>query len=330
VTITDGGALSVVGSVIGTTVGLSGSSIDILGSVSGPSSVLLTANPGSITEAGSVTSALLTGSAGTSAVLTGSNTISSFGPFSVSFGTINLVNSLPLTINGPLSANRIAISATDSISLTSALSTGAVTNGGGASFTLMPAANGNSSFQAATDILPMNGSSASLTVTMPSKGGNIDFTNLDGPSTDIVLNLGGGSAAGKIDVGNLTVNGSGGTVTFTGSTVQGFSGSAAAAAAQSNPPNNPAYLVNGCEIGVGCVTTLLSGLAAGVTVSSGIGKIVDALIDDATTAAFQDSQQDSLRGLPFLNPMRDLAGGPLRDRQNDPDLLLPNVSEKDY
>ena len=59
-------------------------------------------------------------------------------------------------------------------------------------------------------------------------------------------------------------------------------------------------------------------------------QIVDALIDDATTAAFQDSQQDSLRGLPFLNPMRDLAGGPLRDRQNDPDLLLPNVSEKDY
>ena len=43
-----------------------------------------------------------------------------------------------------------------------------------------------------------------------------------------------------------------------------------------------------------------------------------------------NATQNSTPGLPFLYPMRDLANGPLRDRQDDPDLLLPNVSEKDY
>jgi hypothetical protein len=54
------------------------------------------------------------------------------------------------------------------------------------------------------------------------------------------------------------------------------------------------------------------------------------LVDDASIAPFQSSQETNPRGVPVLNPMRDLFSGPLRDRQDDPDLLLPNVSEKDY
>ena len=69
----------------------------------------------------------------------------------------------------------------------------------------------------------------------------------------------------------------------------------------------------------------------GNTVSSGLYTNVTTLAEDAATAPIQAAQQQSsTRGLPILNPMRDLSNGPLRDRQEDPDLLLPNVSEKDY
>ncbi len=71
-------------------------------------------------------------------------------------------------------------------------------------------------------------------------------------------------------------------------------------------------------------------LAQGVSVSSGISNIVSSLIEDAGIAPFQSAQETNPRGVPILNPMRDLSSGPLRDRQDDPDLLLPNVSEKDY
>jgi hypothetical protein len=58
--------------------------------------------------------------------------------------------------------------------------------------------------------------------------------------------------------------------------------------------------------------------------------IVSSLIQDATAGLVQSGQEANPRGVPILNPMRDLSGGPLRDRQSDPDLMLPNVSEKDY
>jgi hypothetical protein len=89
-------------------------------------------------------------------------------------------------------------------------------------------------------------------------------------------------------------------------------------------------LVNGCEIGVGCTSLTPVLLAQGVSVSSGISNVVTSLLEDVSTDPFQNSQQSGPRGVPVLNPMRDLASGPLRDRQDDPDLLLPNVSEKDY
>ena len=182
-------------------------------------------------------------------------------------------------------------------------------------------------------------------VSMPPQGGNVGLTNLNAPGTELLLNLGSGNASGQVNVGSLFVLGAGGQVNFTNSTVQGFTGSAAALAAQSFPPANPAYLVNGCEIGVGCDHRCLRQprrrpaatsdntwelLAQGVSVSSGISNIVSSLIEDASVAPVQSAQETNPRGVPILNPMRDLSGGPLRDRQSDPDLLLPNVSEKDY
>jgi hypothetical protein len=102
VTITDAGALGVLGGVTGTTVNLTGASIGISGTVSGPASATLTANSGGITETGSVNTALLTGSAATSASLTQpGNLVGALGAFSTSSG-FALTDDKALVVAGPV------------------------------------------------------------------------------------------------------------------------------------------------------------------------------------------------------------------------------------
>jgi hypothetical protein len=307
---------------------------------------------------GSLVARALTGSAGSSSgvTLTSDNVISFFGPFTATSGAIELMDSIPLTINGALTARLIFITATGSISLASDITTGGLASLttvptdplaslGGALFFVAPDLNGNSSFTASTSVSSLSDTGTLLFVSMPPQVGNVGLTNLNAPDTELLLNLGSGNASGQVNVGSLFVLGAGGQVNFTNSTVQGLTGSAAALVAQSFPAANSAYLINGCEIGVGCgsiigppqrppesLSPLLSPelLAQGVSVSTGISNIVSSLVDDASIAPFQSSQETNPRGVPVLNPMRDLFSGPLRDRQDDPDLLLPNVSEKDY
>ena len=346
--VTDTGAASTLALTTGT------GDITLAGNVSATNVVDLN-SAGEINQTGgSLAAHTLTGSAATIANVAGANNhISFFGSFTAPAGAIVLADAVPLTIDGPLIARAIGITATGSITLASditigglpsftttiptVLTTDLLASGGGASFTVLPDTGGNSSFTANARVLSLSGTRTSVFVTMPAQGGNVDLTDLNAPSTDFVLNLGSGNASGQVVVGNLAVLGAGGHVNFTNSTVQGFTGSAAALAAQSFPPANPLYLVNGCEIGVGCNPTNpgprtgpLGLLAQGVSVSSGISNIVSSLITDASVAPIQSTQEANPRGVPILNPMRDLSGGPLRDRQSDPDLLLPNVSEKDY
>ena len=153
---------------------------------------------------------------------------------------------------------------------------------------------------------------------------------LNAPGPCFVLNLGSGNASGQIDVGGLLVLGTGGQVNFTNSTVQGLTGSAAALAGVSVPPANPKDFLDGCVIGVGCgapppqvppplppipPVVQLPPILQGVSVSSGILNIVSSLIEDASAGLVQSGQEANPRGVPILNPMRDLSGGPLRDRR---------------
>ena len=215
---------------------------------------------------GSLAARTLTGSAGSSAgaTLTSDNAISFFGPFTATLGVIDLVNSVPLTMDGALTARLIFITATGPISLAGDITTGGLASFttvptdplaglGGAFFIVLPDAGGNSSFAANSNVASLDGTGTVMFVSMPPQGGNVGLTNLNAPGTELVLNLGSGNASGQVNVGSLFVLGAGGQVNFTNSTVQGFTGSAAALAAQSSPPANPAYLVNGYEIGVGCL-----------------------------------------------------------------------------
>ena len=240
--------------------------ITLEGSVSATNVVNLV-SAGAIDQIGGFLAArTLTGSAGSSAgaTLTSDNAISFLGPFTATSGVIDLTDSIPLTINGALTARLIFITATGSISLASDITTGGLANLttvptdplaslGGAFFSVLPNASGNSSFAANSNVASLDGTGTVMFVSMPAQGGNVGLTNLNAPSTELLLNLGSGNASGQVNVGSLFVLGAGGQVNFTNSIVQGFTGSAAALAAQSSPPANPAYLLNGCEIGVGCI-----------------------------------------------------------------------------
>ena len=122
VTITDSGLLTITGSVLGTTVDLTGSNIDIPGSVDGPSSVSLKATPGGINETGSLATGLLTGSAATSATLSGAtptaNLISNLGPFTDTSGGFSLATAGPLTVAGAVTTKgNVSLQATGDLSI---------------------------------------------------------------------------------------------------------------------------------------------------------------------------------------------------------------------
>jgi len=325
------------------------------GTLTSPGTVNLTVT--AITEPnGGITAAMLTGNGGASAVLNGRNRVNALGAFTTNPGSFVLNDLVPLVIDGPLSANLINIQAPGSITLAGDVATAAATSGG-ATFVVGPDLSGNATFAqtGTSNIAPLGSGNAAVEVdTNQAQTSLVAFNNLVGPHADLVLQLGNGVASGTVDAGSLFVHGAGGSAVFFKSVVSGQSGPAAAAAARyglpgnMTPSQNPAYQMNDCTIGatvcspVHVTSTIMGtrtdnilqanpvGGQAVATVSIGVSNIVSSLIDSVAAGAPQTSQQIDLRGVPLVNPMRDLANGPLRDQQADPDLLLPNVSEKDY
>lgn len=179
-----------------------------------------------------------------------------------------------------------------------------------------------------------------LTITAP----GVIFGDFIGPGSRVTLNLQSGTASGTLDVGALQINGQGGSVNFTNSTIGNVSGQPAAGRATISPATNANYQLNGCTIGLAtCMAVVATTTVtppstvaqtpgpdrAAIAVSDGIANIVASEINAVSLGAIAQSRRSD-RSLPVINPMRDLSGGPLRNRQDDPDLLLPNVSEKDY
>jgi hypothetical protein len=113
VTITDAGVLTVTGSISGSATALTGSSINILDPVQSPGSItaadtlVLTATSGTITETGSITTALLSGSATGDATLTGTNRIANLGDFTAA--NLALADTSALTVTGSVAAATIAL-----------------------------------------------------------------------------------------------------------------------------------------------------------------------------------------------------------------------------
>ncbi len=384
--------------------------------------------------------------------LGGANQISSLGSFQAN--TIYVNNSSGLSINGALSAGTIIINAVGILALSGQLATGSIFSNAGAQLTVSGDSFGNATFTtiagSAAGAAPLTGyTTADLGIVLTGQGNNANFAGgLNAPQDNLTLNIGSGFATGNLNVANLFVNGSGGSTSFTNSTVQGQTGSQAAAVSfQSGTTLSSNYLLNGCVIGsptcamatvttpvvttpvtttpvvttpvvttppvdttapvatppvdttpatpapvttspvaappapiiitapapeptpapppaaiaptqtaptttaptttaptTTAPTTTAGALAAaggltaeqgeaiattGNDAAAGVSAIVAAEVNTASVAITQ-SQRAQPRGVPVVNPLRDLANGPLRNRQDDPDLLLPNVSEKDY
>ena len=258
-------------------------------------------------------------------------------------GSIGQAATAPLLNVATLSAAAPSVSLTAPGNAVATLGAAGVSGG---SFSLADA-------QALTVAGPLLASS--LVLTAP----QVAFTGLDASGSSVTLDLGNGTAAGRVNVGALTLNAQGGSSNFTNSAVGGVTGGPAAAQASISPVANAAYTLNGCPIGVpncgvamgsgsgsgtsggGSGTSTMGGgstlsaasLAAAVRIADSVSiGIANVVASETNTVRFGivDPAAELRTALPLVVPLLDLVRGPLRDRQADPDLLLPNVSEKDY
>ncbi len=138
----------------------------------------------------------------------------------------------------------------------------------------------------------------SITLKPNSSSSTLQFSSggLDAPHTWLILNVGIGQASGRIDVEALDFGYilPPGKADFTNSTINGFTGDAAAAAAFIEPQPNANFRVDGCPIhSVNCVLL-------------------------------------ATQGVPTTNPANDINLGAPLNTQNPEDLVLPVVSDERY
>ena len=150
------------------------------------------------------------------------------GPLAVTGGTLTLNDESGLTINGPLAADFLNISAVGRITLAGNIATlgapltqqsGATPAPAGSTLTVVAEQTNFGTVaqfvQTGTSMLtdPPN---TTLRIQLPATGGTATFANLVGPGADLVLGLGSGTATGAMQVAGLLVLGAGGSANLTG------------------------------------------------------------------------------------------------------------------
>jgi hypothetical protein len=341
--LTNGQSLTVTAPVDPTTITLTVAGNLALNSSLTAGTVVLNAS-GAITQGGSgqIIATTLTGSA-QSAQLTGPNQLTTLGNFQTQ-GTLALTNTGDLGLSGTIAATTLNLNTGGAITQTSgALTTGSLNAaaGGGLSLgiggtasigaigtlaapsiTLSTAGplvlSGNSISantatlqslsgtlqQLGTTILqPYSGSTASF---RPAAGGLTSFNSLSAPAVDLTLALGSGRATGRLVANSLALEASGGSATLTG-TVAGLSDTGAALISRISPLVSDSYTLNGCTIAAQSCTTVSIDLASVLTATLPIASVLRP-------------------GFPTLGIL-DLSV--TRD-PDDPTILLPNISDRDY
>jgi hypothetical protein len=261
-TLIDAGTpLLTVNGISAAAVSLTAPVISIPGAVTGTTSVGLIATDGGITEAGSITTALLTGSSVGSATLTQDNAVGTLGPFNVSGGSLALLDATPLTIAGPIAANFLTITATGQMTLAGNIATigaplaqqsGPDPAPGGSTLQVLASAGSGAAQFIQTGVVTLTDPpNTTLRIQLPTTGtgGSASFADLIGVDANLVLALGSGTAAGNVQVGGLLVLGQGGAANLFGS-VAGNATATAATVAQISPAVSPNYTFNLCTIGV--------------------------------------------------------------------------------
>ncbi len=303
--------LAINGPVTAGNLTLTGGSITFAGPVS-TGALTLTAS-GTVTQtAGTLIAGTLSGVAagGASFGAKGTALIGQLGAFNTGGAGLALTDAGPLAITGPLQAAELAIAGTGLVTLAG----GSITTNGlplaqqrgslpelpGSFIQVLAGADGQGQIvqTGTTLVLPLSGSTATLRLDLPAAGGSLALANLSAPSTNLVLSLGTGRATGQIEAASLLVIGSGGSAGLTGS-VGGNTGFTAAETSNIEPGFNVRYLLNGCAIASASCTVQPSFLLP------------------------QSFLRPDLLSLSLL----DLTVTQDRD---DPSLLLPNISDRDY
>ena len=274
---------------------------------------------GSVVQTGGAISAgTVTGGAGSVFSLgqAGTASIGAAGPLSA--GTsLTLVDAAPLQLNAAVSSPNLAITATRLLvindgatiatnGLAVGLQTGTVPALPGSFLQVNAGSDGSAGIRqvGTSSVVGYGGGMATLRLGLPASGGAIVLNRLNAPGVDLVLVLGDGNASGSITAGNLSMVGSGGGAALTGS-VRSITTFTAAEIARISPAVNPAYTLNGCTIqAAGCSADALS-----------INTIASLLIASIVR--------------PDILALDVLDLSVTRDR-DDPTILLPNISNRDY
>ena len=307
-TLSNPGALEIAGPVTAGALTLATGPLTIAGSVA--AGTLTVTTGGGITQtAGLTIVGVLTGNAGAAVSFgyAGVANIGTLGPFSA--GALALLDRAPLTITGPLIAPQLGVAATGQLVLAGATiatdglplaqQRGRAPTLPGSFLQVLPNAAGQAQLTqvGAAFVVPLSGTTATLRL---DASGGVSLANLTAPATNLVLSLGsGGTATGNLDAGSLVVLGAGGGANLFG-TVDGQTLFEAAYISQINPAFSQSYQINNCAIAsISCVPTQNSFILP----------------------------QSFLRPDIISQDVIDLS--PTRDR-DDPTLLLPNISDRDY
>ena len=286
---------------------------------------------GTVTQTGgTLTAGTLTGTAARLAQFgtAGTANVATLGLMVLTGGTLTLVDSVPLTVTGPLRATNINLSAPGSLTLQG----GQITTNAASLSAPILLQTGN------TQVMPGTGGIGTLSLT--ALNGRISLGGLQASGLNLSLTLGSGAASGTLNVAGLAVSGSGGSAGLNGS-VAGTTGAPAAAIATITPAVDVAYKLNGCVISTNCgiasppqaqvitlpTVTLPTDTLPTVAIPLVIGTTFPFDVALITPKGFLETElENSFRPDLFTT---ELIVSLMRD-PIDPNLLLPNISDRDY
>jgi filamentous hemagglutinin family protein len=322
------GGLTIAGNVAAQNIALAADQINaVSGSIDAPGA--LTVSGGTFTQGdGDIDTGTLTGDlTGSANFGTGGGVaaVGALGAFNVGQANLVLNDADALTIDGNVTAGLLQLTAVGSMTLdgSTITTTGAPLNqqmGGapsaqGSNITVLADPNGNAQFvqTGASTLQSFQGGRATLRIDLPGTGGTMQFAGFSAPDATLVLAFGPGRVTGTLNVGALQVIRSTGSSGLFGS-VGGVTGGPAASVATITPAVNPDDLFNNCVIGaVFCAG--IPALPNDVNLQPGV---------DAQ-AAFEGT--GDLQGVPVLPPLY-VVQSVLWPA--DPDVQLPNISDRDY
>ncbi len=177
---------------------------------------------------------------------------------------------------------------------------------------------GSSLLQTGTTQIRASAAQATVRIDLTSQAGSVGFSSLDAPSSNLILNLGSGTASGAVRLNNLSVLYSIaqlGSAALTG-TVAGQTGVAAAGVSSIGPRPDKHFQINNCDISsVNCILPQ----PQAVPVTNPLKEL---------RLSFLSNPLKEL-SLSFLsNPQKELSLSFFREQDDDPDLLVPNITEQ--